>query len=128
MDRVTREVLNLAATVLKELDLDAGLQRVLESACALTDARYAALGVLDQSRTELGRFLTMGIDEDTRQLIGALPKGHGVLGELIRDPVPLRIADVGAHAHSYGFPAAHPPMRSFLGVPIFVGDRAFGNL
>jgi two-component system, NarL family, sensor histidine kinase DevS len=128
MDRVTREVVNLAATVLKELDLDAVLQRVLESACALTDARYAALGVLDESQTELARFLTMGIDEETRQLIGALPKGHGVLGELIRDPAPLRIADVGAHAHSYGFPPAHPPMRSFLGVPIVVQGKPFGNL
>lgn len=70
----------------------------------------------------------MGIDEDTRRLIGALPKGHGVLGELIRDPVPLRIADVGAHPHSYGFPREHPPMRSFLGVPIFAQGRPFGNL
>ena len=77
----------------------------------MTGARYAALGVLDETRGELSRFLTVGIDEPTRRLIGPLPTGRGVLGELIRTPVPLRIADVGRHPYSYGFPVGHPPMR-----------------
>ncbi|MGZ4282987.1 MAG: GAF domain-containing protein [Solirubrobacteraceae bacterium] len=128
MDNVTREVLNASRTVLEELDLDTVLRRVLEAASRLTHAQYAALGVLDESRSELSRFLTVGVDGETRQLIGALPTGRGVLGELIRDPVPLRLRDLGAHPYSYGFPAGHPPMRSFLGVPIFVEGQPFGNL
>jgi signal transduction histidine kinase len=104
------------------------LGRVLESARELTGARYAALGVLDESRTGLARFLTLGVDEVTRQRIGPLPRGRGVLGELIVDPVPLRLADVGRHPHSYGFPVGHPAMRSFLGVPIIAAGQPFGNL
>jgi GAF domain-containing protein len=128
VDQATRKVVTAARTVLEDLDLEAVLQRVLEGASTLTGAQYAALGVLDESRRELARFLTVGIDDDTRRTIGALPKGRGVLGELISNPVPLRISDVGAHPYSYGFPAGHPPMRSFLGVPIFVDGRPFGNL
>jgi signal transduction histidine kinase len=104
------------------------LQRVLESARELTGAQYAALGVLDESRTALERFLTVGIDEEARRSIGSLPTGRGVLGELIRDPAPLRLADVGSHPRSYGFPIGHPPMRSFLGAPILVAGEPFGNL
>jgi len=128
MDQATRAVLDGARSVLEELDVELVLKRVLESARALTGANYAALGVLDQSQTELARFLTVGIDEPTRRLIGALPTGRGVLGELIRNPVPLRLADVGGHAHSYGFPVGHPPMKTFLGVPVLVAGQAFGNL
>jgi signal transduction histidine kinase len=123
-----RSVLDLARSVLSELDLDAVLQRVLDAARQLTGARYAAVGVLDDSRSELARFVALGIDEETRAEIGELPRGLGVLGELIRNPAPLRLADVGAHKSSYGFPAGHPPMHTFLGVPIFVREVPFGNL
>ncbi|MGZ4184707.1 MAG: GAF domain-containing protein [Solirubrobacteraceae bacterium] len=118
----------MARTVLEDLELDAVLQRVLEAASAVTDATFAALGVLDDTRTALARFLTVGVDEENRRRIGALPRGRGVLGELIRDPVPLRVPDIGSHAYSYGFPPGHPPMGSFLGVPIFVEGQRFGNL
>jgi len=128
MDQVAREVVSVARKVLEDLDLDTVLRRVLEAASGLTHAQYAAVGVLDESRTGLSRFLTVGVDDETRRMIGALPRGRGVLGELIRQPVPLRLSDVGAHPYSYGFPAGHPPMRSFLGVPIFVEDQPFGNL
>jgi signal transduction histidine kinase len=111
-----------------ELDLDVVLHRVLEIACELTGARYAALGVLDERRQELARFVTRGVDEPTSRAIGDLPRGHGVLGTLIRDPRPLRLKDVGAHRDSWGFPSGHPPMTTFLGVPILVGGEAFGNL
>src|SRR5690348_7031891 len=104
MDQAAREVLNIARTVLEDLDLDAVLVRVLEAARTTTGAQYAALGVLDDSRAELSRFLTVGIDDETRRIIGTPPTGRGVLGELIREPVPLRLADVGAHPYSYGFP------------------------
>jgi signal transduction histidine kinase len=128
MDPATRGVLEVARGVLEELDIDVLLDRVLESAQELTDARYAALGVLNEPKTELARFLTRGIDEDARATIGSLPCGRGVLGALISDPVPLRVADVGRHPRSYGFPMGHPPMQSFLGVPIVVAGISFGNL
>jgi signal transduction histidine kinase len=128
MDQATRAVLSVARVVLEDLDLEAVLKRVLESARELTSARYAGLGVLDESRTKLERFLTLGIDETTRLRIGPLPTGRGVLGQLIQNPVPLRLSDVGAHPQSYGFPAGHPPMRSFLGVPIVAAGQPFGNL
>jgi signal transduction histidine kinase len=128
IDRTTRRILEVARSVLAELDLDVVLYRVLEAAQDLTDARYAALGVLSESRTELARFLTRGIDEDTHAAIGSLPSGRGVLGVLIKDPVPLRFDDVGSHPRSYGFPSGHPPMHTFLGVPILIGEEPFGNL
>jgi signal transduction histidine kinase len=128
MDQATRGVLSVARVVLEDQDLEVVLNRVLESARELTGARFAALGVLDESRTQLARFLTLGIDEATRQWIGPLPTGRGVLGELIQNPRPLRLADVGLHPQSYGFPVGHPPMRSFLGVPIVVAGQPFGNL
>ena len=128
MDQTVRGVLSIARGVLGDLDLDVVLGRVLEAARELTDARYAALGVLDEAREELNQFLTVGIDEDVRHQIGAVPRGRGVLGELIRKPVPLRLAEVGRHPHSYGFPAGHPPMKSFLGVPIMVDGEPYGNL
>ena len=128
MDDQARSVLDVAASVLGEMDLDAVVGRVLQSARELTDARYAAVGVLDASRTELERFITVGIEEDARREIGVLPRGHGVLGELICSPVPLRLANVGDHPRSYGFPLGHPPMRSFLGVPILVSGVPFGSI
>lgn len=124
----TQRVLDLATSVLSELDLDAVLDRVVEAARALTGARYAALGVLGESKTELARFITTGIDERGRTVIGALPRGRGVLGELISNPVPLRLSDVGSHPRSYGFPQGHPPMSTFLGVPIMIDGKPYGNL
>jgi signal transduction histidine kinase len=128
IDRTTQGILELARSVLEELDLDQVLDRVLESAQELTEARYAALGVLNESRTELASFLTRGIDEAAQATIGALPRGRGVLGALISAPEPLRLQDVGRHPRSYGFPRGHPPMHSFLGVPIVIGGTPFGNL
>jgi GAF domain-containing protein len=104
------------------------LDRVVEEARQLTGARYAAVGVLDRSRHELERFRTAGLDESTHQQIGVLPRGRGVLGELIADPRPLRLADVGAHPRFYGFPSGHPAMKTFLGVPLLVDGKPFGNL
>ena len=128
MDRTVRGVLDLARDVLAELDLDVVLERVLDSAQDLTGAHYAALGVLDESRSELSRFITSGIDNAAHAEIGALPRGRGVLGALIEDPVPLRLEDVGRHPRSYGFPRGHPPMRTFLGAPIIVRGLPYGNL
>jgi signal transduction histidine kinase len=128
MDRAVRGVLDLARDVLAELDLDVVLERVLDSAQELTDARYAAIGVLDESRSELSQFITRGIDPAVHTAIGALPRGRGMLGALIEDPVPLRLDDVGHHPRSYGFPRGHPPMRTFLGVPIIVRGLPYGNL
>jgi two-component system, NarL family, sensor histidine kinase DevS len=121
-------VLELARGVLSDLDVDMVLAHVVESARELFSARYAALGVLNEERTALERFLTAGIGDETRARIGPLPMGRGVLGELIEHPVPLRLANVGAHPHSYGFPAEHPPMKTFLGVPVLVDGQPFGNL
>ena len=128
MDSATDGVFSVARSVLEQLDLEVVLTRVLEAARDLTGAQYAALGVLDDSRRRLARFLTLGIDDQTRSTIGPLPTGRGVLGELISSPAPLRIPDVGSHPHSYGFPVGHPPMSSFLGVPIVVDGKPYGNL
>jgi signal transduction histidine kinase len=121
-------LLHVGRGVLSELDLDIVLDRVLDTAAELTAARYAAIGVLDEERRGLARFLTRGVDEATHRAIGDLPQGRGVLGVLIDHPAPLRLADVGDHPRSYGFPPGHPPMRTFLGVPIMVRGEAWGNL
>lgn len=128
MDAPTRAVLDLARGVLSELDLDVVLERVLESATELTGARYAAVGVLSDTKDELARFITRGVDAETQAAIGPLPKGRGVLGALIEHPRPLRLGNVGQHHRSYGFPHGHPPMKSFLGVPILIDGSPFGNL
>jgi signal transduction histidine kinase len=127
-DRTTQSVLDVARSVLSELDLDVVLNRVLDAAQELSDARYAALGVLNEEKNELSRFLTRGVDDARHTAIGQLPRGRGVLGALIADPAPLRLADVGEHPQSYGFPPGHPPMRTFLGVPILIRGEPFGNL
>jgi signal transduction histidine kinase len=111
-----------------ELSLDAVLQRIVEAAAELTDARYAALGVIDPSGTGLERFLVTGIDEETQRAIGELPRGRGILGTLIRDAKPLRLARLSEHPDSSGFPANHPPMKTFLGVPVLLRSVAYGNL
>jgi signal transduction histidine kinase len=121
-------LIEVGRSLLSELDLDIVLDRVLETARDLTGARYAALGILDERRRELGQFLTRGVDEATHRAIGDLPRGRGILGLLIEEPRPLRLADLGEHARSYGFPPGHPPMRGFLGVPILIRGEAWGNL
>jgi signal transduction histidine kinase len=123
-----RRLIDVGSSLLSELDLEAVLRSVVDAARELTGARYAALGVLDPERRELERFINVGIDEETRRDIGNLPRGRGVLGELIREPAPLRLRDVNSHPHAYGFPPGHPPMDSFLGVPISVRGETYGNL
>jgi signal transduction histidine kinase len=120
----------LEATLLFEADLElpALLRHVIEEARAMTGAQYGALGVLNEQRTALEQFVTVGLTEDEEKRIGARPTGRGVLGLLIRDPHPLRLADLGSHPDSYGFPPNHPPMTSFLGVSIKVRDEVYGNL
>ncbi len=123
-----RRLIEIGSAILAELDLETVLSSVVEAAREITAAEYAALGVLNPERTELERFIYLGIDDETKREIGSLPRGRGVLGELIREPVPLRLGDVNQHPHAYGFPAGHPPMHSFLGVPIAVRGEIFGNL
>jgi signal transduction histidine kinase len=123
-----RTLIDVGGFVVADLDLDAVLSRVLEAACELTGARYAALGVLNEQRTELERFITRGVDAETERAIGDRPRGRGVLGVLIDDPKPLRLTSVGEHPASYGFPAAHTPMETFLGAPILIRGEAWGNL
>lgn len=123
-----RRLLDVGRTLVAELGQEAVLERILEQARALTGARYAALGVLDEDRRELERFLTAGVDPDTHRAIGDLPRGRGVLGVLIADPRPLRLADVTVHPESFGFPPEHPEMHSFLGVPVVIRGQAWGNL
>jgi signal transduction histidine kinase len=123
-----RRLIEVGTGLFSELELEVVLRAVVEAARDLTDAEYAALGVLDPARTELERFIYLGIDEETRNEIGNLPRGRGVLGELIREPAPLRLRDVNRHPHAYGFPPGHPPMHTFLGVPVAVRGEAYGNL
>ena len=123
-----RRLLEVGRTLVAELELESLLRLVLDTARELTGARYVALGILDEAKEELERFLFVGIEEETRRRIGPLPRGRGVLGELIRHPQPLRLADVTKHEHSYGFPPGHPPMTTFLGVPLLIRGEAFGNL
>ena len=123
-----RRLIDVGRGLVAQFDLEAVLNEVVAVARELTGARYAALGVLDEDRRELERFIYVGIDEATRDRIGDLPRGLGVLGELIRTPAPLRLREVGEHPRSHGFPPGHPPMHSFLGVPIAVRGQAYGNL
>ncbi|MFJ5678055.1 GAF domain-containing protein [Streptomyces sp. NPDC093097] len=109
------------------LDLQEVLRHIVEAAVVLTDARYGALGVVG-AKGRLGQFLSVGLTEDQFAAIGRLPAGHGILGELIRHPAPLRLSELGAHPASHGFPPNHPVMHSFLGVPIRIRSEVFGNL
>ena len=126
--RQLRRLLDAVLSVGAELDLALVLQRIVEAATDLVDARYGALGVLDEQHTELAQFLTVGLDQEQRSAIGPLPRGHGILGVLISDPRPLRLPDLARHPDSVGFPPDHPPMSSFLGVPVMVHGQVFGNL
>ena len=126
--RRLRLLLDIGQSVVSELDLEVVLAKVLAAARELTGARYAAVGVMAPDRRSLERFVTSGIDSETQMRIGELPRGRGILGYLIEEPRPLRLADVGSHPRSYGFPLGHPPMSTFLGVPVIVRGRAWGNL
>jgi signal transduction histidine kinase len=127
-ERALRRLLEAGRALVGQLELDAVLERLLEAAAEITGARYAALGILDPSRRGLERFLTHGASADVHAAIGALPRGRGVLGALITDPRPLRLDSVRDDPRASGFPPAHPPMETFLGVPVLVGEHAWGNL
>ncbi len=123
-----RRLVEAGIALSSELSLDALLQRLVEIAAELTGARYAALGVLDPAGTHLERFITTGLDDELRARIGDLPSGRGILGVLIRDAQPLRLHELGHDPRSVGFPPNHPPMTTFLGVPVMLRDVAYGNL
>jgi signal transduction histidine kinase len=122
-----RALLDAVVSVGSDLDLRATLERIVISACHLAGARYGALGVVGPDRT-LVEFITHGLSEAEHAAIGALPTGRGVLGLLIDDPRPVRVADITKHPQSYGFPEHHPPMHSFLGVPVRIREHVYGNL
>jgi signal transduction histidine kinase len=122
----SHSLLEAIVAVGSELDLSAVLRHIVEAAVTLVDARYGALGVIGDEK--LSQFLTVGIDDATHERIGDLPSGRGILGLLIREPRPLRLTDLSEHEASVGFPANHPAMSTFLGVPVRVRDEVFGNL
>ncbi|MFJ2606364.1 GAF domain-containing protein [Streptomyces sp. NPDC087425] len=126
-DRV-HTLLGAVLSVGRELDLEQALRSIVEAAAVLVDAEYAALGVIAPDGRGLAAFHTVGVTEEQIARIGPYPEGHGILGELIRHPEPLLLAKISDHPASYGFPADHPPMNTFLGVPIRVRDQVFGNL
>jgi GAF domain-containing protein len=115
-----RALLEASAALNAELSLETLLQRLVELAAELTGARYAALGVLDPSGARLERFVTYGVGDDERAAIGDPPHGRGILGVLIRDARPVRVRDLSEDRRAAGFPPNHPPMRSFLGVPVLL--------
>ncbi|MFD0688659.1 GAF domain-containing sensor histidine kinase [Actinomadura fibrosa] len=126
-DRV-HALLEAVVSIGSELDLETVLRRIVEAATTLVDARYGALGVIGENGERLVQFVTVGVTEEEIAAIGHWPHGHGILGLLIREPHPLRLPDLAEHPDSYGFPANHPAMRTFLGVPIRIRDEVFGNL
>jgi GAF domain-containing protein len=121
-------LLDAVMAIGSEQSLADALRRITEVGAELVDASYAALGVLDESGSRLGEFITVGFSDEETASIGARPEGHGILGLLILDPRPLRLPDLHAHPDSFGFPPGHPPMTSFLGVPIISRGEVFGNL
>jgi signal transduction histidine kinase len=123
-----RALLEAGIAMTSELTLDTLLQRIVELSAQLTGARYAALGVIDRSGSQLERFLTTGIDAETHAAIGDLPRGRGILGALINEAHPLRLHELSQDPRSVGFPPGHPPMHTFLGVPILLRGVAYGNL
>lgn len=126
-DRV-HSLLEAVLSVGRELELEQALRSIVEAAAVLVDAEYAALGVIGPDGRTLSAFHTVGVCEEEIAAIGPYPEGHGILGELIRHPEPLRLPKISEHPASYGFPPGHPPMNSFLGVPIRVREQVFGNL
>ena len=128
-DRRLAALVEAGMVLASELDLDSLLQRIADLARDVVGARYAAVGVLAESGLhDLSRFIYSGIDAETARTIGDLPRGRGVLGVLIEEGRPLRLADISEHPKSFGFPAHHPEMHTFLGVPIVVRNRVFGRL
>jgi len=125
-DRV-QALLEAVVAVGSQLDLETVLRRIVEAAVELVDARYGALGVIGDSG-QLAEFVPVGLDEDQIAAIDHWPEGRGLLGALITDPRPVRLADLSADPRSSGFPEGHPPMRSFLGVPVRIRGEVFGNL
>lgn len=129
--RATRDrvhtLLDAVLAIGSDLDLDVVLRRITESAVAVVDAEYGALGVVGEEG-RIKQFITVGVDEETIKAIGHYPEGEGILGLLIREPEPLRLADLGTHPESVGFPEGHPPMTTFLGAPVRVREKVFGNL
>jgi len=123
-----RSLIDAGIALNSELSLDSLLQRLVDVAAELTEARYGALGVIDPTGHGLERFFTTGIDRETYEAIGDVPHGRGILGVLIRDAKPLRLHDIGADPRSVGFPPNHPRMRTFLGVPVVLREVAYGNL
>src|SRR3954451_3265387 len=123
-----RRLIDAGRGLISNLDVEAILQRLLDVAREVTGARYAAVGVLDDRRQELERFVTAGVDAETHRAIGDLPRGRGILGMLIEEPRPLRLEHIGDHPRSYGFPTNHPEMETFLGVPVIIRGEAWGNL
>ena len=126
--RQLKALLDALLTIESELELSGVLRRVVEAGRTITGARYAALGVLDETGTHLVEFVHSGVDDATAAAIGRLPTGEGILGLLVVDPQALRLADLRSHTDAAGFPKGHPRMRSFLGVPVGVGTSVFGNL
>lgn len=123
-----RRLVRAMVDVSSHLELPRLLERIVATASSLVHARYGALGVLDPTRSFLSQFITVGLNDDEREVIGDLPRGHGILGMLILDPKPIRLPDLNVHPDSFGYPPGHPPMKSFLGVPLVVRGEAFGNL
>ncbi len=121
-------LLDASVAIFSKHTLDAVLQQVVDSALEVVGARYAALGVLTEDGASLSQFVTAGLSSVERERIGEPPRGRGLLGLVIREPKPIRVADITRHSGSAGFPPHHPPMKSFLGVPIMARGRAFGNL
>ncbi len=127
-DHRLQALLDAGVAIASGLELDEILPRLVQTACDLTGARYGALGVLDESGNRLAQFITAGLGDEEREAIGDLPTGKGILGVLITDARPLRLAEIGSDPRSVGFPPNHPPMRNFLGVPVIAGGSVFGNL
>jgi len=123
-----RRLLDAVLMIEADVDLAVLLRHFVEEACELVGARYGALGILNESRTGLEQFLTVGLSDDEEKMIGPRPTGRGVLGLLISEPSPLRLDELSAHPESYGFPPHHPPMKSFLGVPVRAPGAVYGNL
>jgi signal transduction histidine kinase len=123
-----RRLLDAVLMIETNVELADLLHHFVQEACSLVDARYGALGVLNASRTGLEQFVTVGLSDTEEELIGARPTGRGVLGLLITDPESLRLDDLAKHPDSYGVPAHHPPMKSFLGVPVRTRNEVYGNL